>query len=205
MVRHLGVTPPGSIHAFFDEVAAISDDLGRMWSVVELQGIEGVPSSGMEVEQDRPYFYVVYGTEGPRGTDIVDLSNPSNPRVLYRWRIENQDLHVGPGGTGVKFFKWQGRYYLVQSLQFRQGGPNIDLGAVVLDVTGLPDPSMVREVARIREPEWLGGFHNIFIYEHSSGRVLLFATVSGPFAHVYDLGNVLDGDLDNPESLMPDG
>ena len=156
----------------------------------------------MELEQelDRPYAYVarmVYGDEGPRGTDIVDLSDPSNIKVIYRWRIENQDLHMGTGGMDVKYFKWKGRYYVVQSLQFRQGGPNTDLGAVVLDVTGLPDPSTVKEVARIREPEMPGGFHNIFIYKHSDGRVLLITTIAGPFAHVYDLGKVVEGDLDN--------
>ena len=156
----------------------------------------------MELEQelDRPYAYVarmVYGDAGPRGTDIVDLSDPSNLKVIYRWRIEDQDLHVGTGGMDVKYFKWKGRYYVVQSLQFRQGGPDTDLGAVVLDVTGLPDPSTVKEVARIREPEMPGGFHNIFIYKHSDGRVLLLTTIAGNFAHVYDLGKVVEGDLEN--------
>lgn len=156
----------------------------------------------MEVEQElhRPYAYVarmVYGDEGPRGTDIIDISDPAKAKIIYRWRIENQDLHVGTGGMDVKYFKWNGRYYVVQSLQFRQGGPNTDLGAVVLDVTGLPDVNTVREVARIREPELPGGFHNIFIYKHSNGRVLLISTVSGPFAHVYDLGKVVEGDVDN--------
>ncbi len=156
----------------------------------------------MELEQelDRPYAYVarmVYGDAGPRGTDIIDLSDPSNLKVIYRWRIEDQDLHVGTGGMDVKYFKWKGRYYVVQSLQFRQGGPDTDLGAVILDVTGLPDPSTVKEVARIREPEMPGGFHNIFIYKHSDGRVLLLTTIAGPFAHVYDLGKVVEGDLEN--------
>ena len=154
----------------------------------------------LEQELDRPYAYVarmVYGDAGPRGTDIIDLSDPSNLKVIYRWRIEDQDLHVGTGGMDVKYFKWKGRYYVVQSLQFRQGGPDTDLGAVVLDVTGLPDPSTVKEVARIREPEMPGGFHNIFIYKHSDGRVLLLTTIAGPFAHVYDLGKVVEGDVEN--------
>ena len=154
--------------------------------------------SDIDVEQelDRPYAYVgrmVYGTEGDRGMDIIDISDPANPKRIYKWRIENQDLHVGLGGMDVKHFKWKGRYYVVQSLQFRQGGPDADLGAVVLDVTDLPDPSKVKEVARIREPELLEGFHNIFVYKHTNGRVLLFTTVSGPFAHVYDLGYVVEG------------
>lgn len=156
----------------------------------------------MDVEQelDRPFAYVarmVYGFEGPKGTDIISIADPENPELLFEWRIENQDLHQRTGGMDVKHFKWNDRYYLVQSLQFGQGGPNTDLGAVILDVTGLPDPSTVREVARIREPEMPGGFHNIFIYKHSNNRVYLFTTARAPGALVYDLGMIVEGDLDN--------
>ena len=149
----------------------------------------------IEQEIDRPYAYVgrVAIFDGERGTDIIDLSDPANASVLYRWRIEDQDLHVGPGGMDVKHFKWNDRYYVVQSLQFGQGGPNADLGAVVLDVTDLPDASSVREAGPIRAPDQPGGFHNIFVYKHTNGRVLLFATVRGPYAHVYDLGYLVDG------------
>ena len=152
----------------------------------------------MDLEQElaRPYAYVgraKLGLAGPRGMDIISIENPERPELLYEWRIEDQDLHLGAGGMDVKHFKVDGRYYVVQSVQFGQGGPDSDLGAVVLDVTGLPDPSTVREVARIREPLLPGGFHNIFVYKHSDGRVLLFATVSGPFANVYDLGKVVQG------------
>ena len=164
----------------------------------------GAPLSvaDMDIEQEvsRPYAYVsrmVYGYEGEKGMDIIDLHDPTKPEVAYRWRIEDQDLHLPTGGMDVKHFKWEGRYYVVQSLQFGQGGPNSDLGAVVLDVTGLPDTSTVREVARIRAADHRGGFHNIFVYKHTNGRVLLFATVSGPYAHVYDLGHVVSGAMDN--------
>ena len=156
----------------------------------------------LEQELSRPYAYVgrmVYGDEGPRGTDVIDVSDPTKPKVIYEWRIENQDLHTGTGAMDVKSFKWNDRYYVVQSLQFGQGGPNPDLGAVVLDVTGLPDPSTVEEVARIREPDLPGGFHNIFVYKHANGRVLLFSTVSGPFANVYDLGMVVEGRVDEAQ------
>ncbi|MDE2997216.1 MAG: hypothetical protein OXT73_10870 [Bacteroidota bacterium] len=159
-----------------------------------------VADMDLEQEVSRPFAYIArmhYAEAGEKGTDIVDLSDPSNPRVIYRWRIENQDLHMRTGGMDVKYFKWNGRYYVVQSLQFGAGGPNHDLGAVVLDVTGLPDPSTVHEVARIHEPETPGGFHNIFVYKHSSGRVLLLSTVSGAFANVYDLGMVVEGDVEN--------
>lgn len=166
---------------------------------IPLGPILSVADLDMEQELHRPYVYVsrmLYGWEGPKGTDIIDISDPASPEIIYRWRIEEQDLHQPRGGMDVKHFKWEGRYYVVQSLQFGSGGPNNDLGAVVLDVTGLPDPESVREVARIREPELPGGFHNIFIYKHSSGRVLLLSTVSGPFAHVYDLGLVVESRLD---------
>ncbi|MFQ5742472.1 MAG: LVIVD repeat-containing protein [Acidobacteriota bacterium] len=149
----------------------------------------------IEQELSRPYAYVgrIGLFEGEKGMDIIDLHEPASPRVIYRWRIENQDLHLAPGGMDVKNFKWQGRYYVVQSLQFREGGPDVDLGAVVLDVTGLPDAAKVKEVGRIRAPEYPGGFHNIFVYKHSNGRVLLFTTVRGPYAYVYDLGYLVEG------------
>ena len=62
------------------------------------------------------------------------------------------------GGMDVKHFKWNDRYYVVQSLQFGSGGPNNDLGAVVLDVTGLPDPTTVHRGGshpRTRDAGWL--------------------------------------------------
>jgi len=154
----------------------------------------------MEQELSRPYAYVarmVYGDVGPKGLDIISIADPNKPHVIYRWRIENQDLHQRTGGMDTKHFKIGNRYYVVQSLQFGQGGPDTDLGAVVLDVTGLPDASTVKEVARIREPETPGGFHNIFIYKHSNGGVYLFTTVSGPFTNVYDLSRVVNGDVAN--------
>jgi hypothetical protein len=153
----------------------------------------------LEQEMSRPFAYVgrmVYGFEGEKGMDIIDLSDPSDPSVIYRWRIEDQELHLPLGGMDVKYFKWDGRYYVVQSLQFGQGGPDADVGAVVLDVTGLPDVSTVKEVARICAPEHPGGFHNIFMYKHSNGRPLLFTTVSGPYSHVYDMAHVVEGHMD---------
>lgn len=158
-----------------------------------------VADMDLEQELSRPYAYVarmVYGDAGDKGTDIIDISEPAHPKVIHRWRIENQDLHLGTGGMDVKHFKWGGRYYYVQSLQFGQGGPNSDLGAVVVDVTGLPDTTTVKEVARLRTPDTPGGFHNIFIYKHSNGRVLLITTIRAPYAAVYDLGLVVEGKVD---------
>ena len=162
----------------------------------------GAPGSvsDIEIEQDmsRPFAYVareVLGQSegGDRGIDVIDIADAANPKVIRRWRIEDSDLHVGAGGKDLKIFSWEGRHYVILSVQFRQGGPDSDLGAIIFDVTGLPDPTTFTEVARIQGPEEVGGFHNIFTYKHSNGRALLFATTTSPAAHVYDLGYVVEG------------
>ncbi len=194
----LALTLPGSALAQWTPSDPGSDNM-EVLGHLPLGARLSIADLDMEQELHRPYAYVarmVYGDVGPKGMDIISIADPERPELLYEWRIEDQDLHLRTGGMDVKHFKVDDRYYVVQSLQFGQGGPDSDMGAVVLDVTGLPDASTVREVARIREPELPGGFHNIFVYKHSDGRVLLFATVRGPFAQVYDLGKVVAGDLE---------
>ncbi len=164
-----------------------------------LGGPESVADIELEQELDRPYAYVArarYQGNYDRGMDIIDLSDPSHPKVLLHWVNENDDLNSGVGGLDIKYFKHSGRYYVVLSVQFSQG-PDNDLGAIVFDVTGLPDVSTVREVARIREPDMPGGFHNIFIYQHSNGTPYLITTVRAPGANMYDLGKVVSGDVEN--------
>lgn len=152
-------------------------------------------STDIEIEQelDRPYAYVSQSRERA-GFSIIDLSDPERAKKIYSWVIEDVELHEGLGGMDGKYFKTGDRYYYVQSMQFRQGGADGDLGAVVFDVTGLPDISTVREVGRIREQSTPGGFHNMFAYKHSDGRVLIFTTVSAPRANIYDMDRFLAGD-----------
>jgi hypothetical protein len=161
-------------------------------SHVPLGGFFRVTDIEMEQDPDRPYVYVSQ-TRDRAGFSIVDISNPEKAVVLFRWVIEDVELHEGLGGMDAKYFKTNGRYFFVQSTQFAQGGADSDLGAVVFDVTGLPDASRVREVGRIRAPETPGGFHNMFAYKHSSGRALLFTTVSAARANIYDLDLFLAG------------
>ena len=156
----------------------------------------------VEQDMDRPYAYVGR-MQAEKGFDIIDLSDPDNAEVLYRWRVENEELHQGLGGMDPKYFKYKDRYYVVQSLQFGQGGPNFDAGAVVVDVTGLPDTDKIETVGYVRLPEHPGGFHNIFMYKHSDGRPLLFATTSGANAHVFDLGKFVDGEEDILAGKVP--
>ncbi|MGA7306978.1 MAG: hypothetical protein WBW88_19065 [Rhodothermales bacterium] len=153
----------------------------------------------MEQEPSRPFAYVGRASileSGPKGMDIIDFSDPTAPKRILEWRLPDQDLHLNRGGMDVKYFKWKGRYYVVQSFEFPQG-PDNDLGAIVFDVTGLPDPKTVKEVARLLNPKYPGGFHNIFIYKHSNGRPLLLTTTRANWANVYDLGIVVDKGPEN--------
>ncbi len=183
-------------------------------SHLPLGGQGTVTDIEMEQELSRPYVFV--GRSGQRndvysiGVDIISIKEPTKAKLLYSWRIENQELHQG-GGLDNKYFKLKGRYYDVQSTQFRPSGADADVGAVILDITGLPDTSRLREVTRIRAPETPGGFHNIFAYKHSDGRTLLFTTVGGTVANVYDLEKSLAGGpnsglvgrIPNPDTTGP--
>ncbi|HVX42153.1 MAG TPA: hypothetical protein VHB25_21510 [Gemmatimonadaceae bacterium] len=150
-------------------------------------------ASDIEIEQDRnrPYVYISGFTNFD--AQIYDISNTSAPKKIFDWTIENPELHRGIGAMDGKYFKIGNRYYYAQSYQFMQGSPDADLGAVIFDVTGLPDPKTVKVVARIRYPQSPGGFHNTFAYKHSDGRVLYFATVNQSKALVYDLDKVVSG------------
>lgn len=168
----------------------------HLQSHVPLGGYLHVADVEIEQEESRPFVYVSKRFD-PTGFDVVSVADPTNPEVIYRWRIENSELHSGSGALDGRYFKHNGRYYYVQSTQFGQAGPNHDLGAIIFDVTSLPDASGVKEVGRIHVPDVPGGFHNIFTYKHSDGRALLFATTRSSNAHVYDLGLFVDGDTEN--------
>jgi len=152
-------------------------------------GAEGTLAD-VELEQDpgRPFAYV--SRRARYGVTAIDLSVP-NGEVVWDWEIENAELHRGRS-VDSKYFVHDGRYYLVAAFQFQQGGPNADLGAIVFDVTPLADGGTPREVGRITYDE-PGGFHNIFMYHHSDGSKLLFATTTGDHAAVFDMVRFLDG------------
>jgi hypothetical protein len=148
----------------------------------------------IEQEMSRPYVYL------PRRYDvagfaIIDVRDPEKAHVIYSWVVDHPELHDGYGGMQGKYFKLNNRYYYAQSLQFGRSGPDADLGAVITDVTGLPDSTKVKEVGRIRVPENPNGFHNLFTYKHSDGRALLFTTLAGgPYSNIYDMEKFLTGD-----------
>ncbi len=148
-------------------------------------------SNDVEFEQEasRPFVYV--SGRSHFGFKVISTKDMSRVQEIYRWTIENPDLHAGVATAPVSF-KIGGRYYLVQSFQFRQGGPDADMGAVVMDVTSLPDTAKVKEVARIKDAP--GGFHEIYGYKHSNGAAVLFSQVSAPQVNMYDMSKVISGD-----------
>jgi hypothetical protein len=151
-------------------------------------------SANLEVEQElsRPYVYTSVMLE-PTGTNIISLKDPTKPTIIYAWRMPGWELREGLGAVDNKYFKLKGRYYDVQALQFWQGGPQTDIGAHVIDVTGLPDTSKIIDKGFMRAPP-VARFHNIFAYKHSDGRVLLFTTTAGEYATIYDMERFLGGD-----------
>ena len=179
------------------EPPALDKKKGGSDKVTLLKRVENNPgpwkASDIEIEQERGRPYVYVSGFVNYNTKIYDITNTSAPKLIYTWTIEDPELHRGIGAMDAAYFKIDGRYYFVQSLQFQQGTPDEDLGAVILDVTGLPDASKVKEVARIRYKAAPGGFHNGFTYKHSTGRALYFATINDQKALVYDLDKVVKG------------
>src|SRR6185503_655675 len=98
----------------------------------------------VEVEQElnRPYAYVMR-TFGDAGFDLLNMKDAKHSQVIYRYRIENPELHLGIGGSDGHYVKYKGRYYFAVSMQFTQNGPDADLGVVLMDVTGLPDTTRI--------------------------------------------------------------
>ncbi|MBI4501001.1 MAG: hypothetical protein HY700_07550, partial [Gemmatimonadetes bacterium] len=75
-----------------------------------------------------------------------------------------------------------------------QQGPDADIGAHIIDVTGLPDTTKIIDKGFIRAADAPGGFHNIFMYKHSDGRPLLVVTLGAPRGNIYDMEKFLAGD-----------
>ena len=92
---------------------------------VPLEAGPAFSRSDVEIEQElsRPFVYASRIMNPTFGFDIISIADPNNAEVIYEWRIEDAELHVGLGGMDPKYFKHDGRYYLVQSMQFAPAGP----------------------------------------------------------------------------------
>ena len=144
----------------------------------------------LEQEMGRPYVYVSGFVDN--FFNIVSVKDPSNPKTLFHWQIDNSALHGGLGFLRGVPFKVKGRYYYAQCMQFIGSGP-ILISVIIFDVTGLPDAKLVKEVARVRYPQALGGFHDVVAYKHSDGRVLLFTLAATNHGNIYDAEKIVSG------------
>jgi hypothetical protein len=188
-----GDAPPGIMPGIMPGIKVGGSSNMHVVAHIPIGGFARVSNVEVEQERSRPYAYVAQMLDRT-GFSIFDLHDLANIRLIYRWTIENVSLHQPIlGGVDGKYFKLNGRYYFALATQFQQGTPDAELGAVITDVTGLPDTSKVKIVARIRDPGTPGGFHMLFAYKHSDGRTLLFTTAMAGRANVYDLAKVLAG------------
>ncbi len=149
--------------------------------------------AGVDIEQElaRPYVYVS-GFAEYAGFTVISVKEPHDPKVVYEWKFPGRENRVGLAGENGRYFKLHGRYYYAKTVQYQRGTPGDDLGLIVFDVTGLPDGSTVREVARIAE-EGPRVVH-VFPYRHSDGRTLLVTTpTAGPYAQIFDAAKLLSG------------
>ncbi|MBI4502224.1 MAG: hypothetical protein HY700_13815 [Gemmatimonadetes bacterium] len=162
----------------------------KVLSHLPLDSIEKTADITIEQELSRPYVYTAHRLT-PSGVDIISIKDPTKPQLLWSWRIENAQLHRGAGSLNPMYLKSKGRYYLTNAFQFQQGGPDVDLCAVVWDVTGLPDTSKIKELARIRIPQAPGGCHESYSYKHSNGQALLLTSTMSAYANIYDIDQVV--------------
>ena len=165
----------------------------------------------LEQEMSRPYAYLAMRKDYA-GFAVINLKDPAKAYTMYHWKIENPELHMGGGGQDIEYFKTHGRYYVMTAMQFQQGGPDVNMAGVVTDVTSLPDTTRIKEVRRFQVPDAPGGFHDVFPYKHSDGRVLLFAT-NGGGGRIYDLDRFIAGEANQgyvgivpvPTTSLPPG
>src|ERR1700730_9498298 len=137
---------PGASVTAFDAKHGGSDKVHSLAHVVTHPA--AWKAANVEIEQDasRPYVYI----SGFVNFDaqIYDISNTANPKKIFDWTIENPELTRGSSAMDGKYFEMGQKLNYAQSYQFMQGTPDADLGGVIFDVTGLPDPNKVKVVAR---------------------------------------------------------
>ncbi|MBI4501909.1 MAG: hypothetical protein HY700_12215 [Gemmatimonadetes bacterium] len=161
----------------------------KMLGHLPLEGYFSLGGVDIEQEVSRPFVYVS-GMNDKVGFTVASVADPANPKVIYHWSFPKVERDSGLGGENGRYFKLKGRYYYAKTVQFNVRSPNDSLGLILFDVTGLPDPATVKEVAHIGA---IGArVVHVFPYKHSDGRLLLLTTPTvGPYAQIYDAAKLL--------------
>ncbi|MBI4419713.1 MAG: hypothetical protein HY560_02730 [Gemmatimonadetes bacterium] len=161
----------------------------RMLGHLPLDGYFAIGGVDIEQEVSRPFVYVS-GMNDKAGFTVVNVADPAKPAITYQWRFPLVEGDRGLAGENGRYFKLKSRYYYAKTVQLNVGSPHDSLGVIVFDVTGLPDPATVRQVAHIGA---VGArVVHVFPYKHSDGRLLLLTTPTvGPYAQIYDAAKLL--------------
>jgi len=58
----------------------------------------------IEQEMDRPFVYIAQ-RHGASGFYALSIEDPEHPQVLYRYTVDDPDLHLGSGCVDIKYAK----------------------------------------------------------------------------------------------------
>ena len=128
---------PGSAVPSFDAKRGGNEKVHMLSHVVAHPG--AWKAADIEIEQEPRVRTCISAASSTSTSRSTTSATRRSPKKIYEWTIENPELHRGIGAMDGKYFKIGNRYYYAQSYQFMQGSPDADLGAVIFDVTGLPD------------------------------------------------------------------
>ena len=163
----------------------------RLLGHLPMEGYFSIGGVDIEQELARPYVYIS-GMNDKAGFTVVRVGDPSKPSVVYQWSFPRSERDSGLAGENGRYFKLNGRYYYAKTVQFNVRSPTDSLGLIIFDVTGLPNPATVKQVAHIG-PFGARVVH-VFPYKHSDGRLLLITTPTvGPFAQIFDAAKLIAG------------
>ena len=110
LVSGVAAQDPGQAVTDFDKKRGGSAKMKRLAHVPAHDGAWKAADVELEQEPNRPYAYL----SGFVNYDVTiyDIRNTAAPKQIYRWSIENPELHRGIGAMDGKYFKINGRYYL---------------------------------------------------------------------------------------------
>lgn len=138
----------------------------------------------VEQGENRPFVHVARRA-GQAGFTSLSLADPQSVEVVSEQLLLGDDF-IG-AGNDLGYFKHENRHFLVLAVQGVDG-----TGAIVFDVSMVGQNGQAEEVGRIQGDADMSGLHQLFLYKHSDGKVLLFGTGGGDVL-VYDMASVLNG------------
>src|SRR5690348_3514422 len=68
----------------------------KLLSHLAMDSVEKTADITIEQELSRPYVYTAHRLV-PSGVDAISIKDPSKPKIIWSWRIENGELHKSAG------------------------------------------------------------------------------------------------------------